>query len=61
MIEWNKVRDGDMRYRQRNKDEHRFDGEGNFDTGKAPTYNLIEVQETNSRSVVLCTRTYILT
>lgn len=46
MIEWNRVRDGDMIYCQRKKDEHRFDSEGGFDTGKAPTYNFIEGKET---------------
>lgn len=46
VIEWNRVRDGAMTYCQRKKDEHRFDGEGNFDMGKAATYNLIEGKET---------------
>ncbi len=46
MIEWNRVRDGNMIHYQRKKDEHCFDGEGNFDTGTAPTYNLIEGKET---------------
>lgn len=34
VIEWNSVRDGAMTYCQRKKDEHRFDGEGNFDMGR---------------------------
>lgn len=45
VIEWNSVRDGAMTYCQRKKNEHRFDGEGNFDMGKAPTYDLIERKE----------------
>ena len=42
VIEWDRVRDGAMTYCQRKKDQHRFDGEGNFDMGKAATYNLME-------------------
>ena len=46
VIEWEKVRDGAMAYCQRKKNEHRFDGKGNFDMGKVPTYDLIERKET---------------
>ncbi len=44
-IEWEKVRDGAMVYCRRKKDEHRFDGKGNFDMSKVPTYDLIERKE----------------
>lgn len=40
------MRDDAMGYCQRKKDQHRFDGKGNFDTSKAATYDLIEGKET---------------
>lgn len=46
VTEWGKVRDGVMTYCQRKKDQHRFDGKGNFDMSKVPTYDLIEQKET---------------
>lgn len=46
IIEWGKVRDAAMGYVQSKKDQHRFDGQGNFDMGKIPTYDLIEDKET---------------
>jgi len=46
VVEWTKVRDAAMNFCQRKKDEHRFDGESNFDTSKAPTFDLIENRET---------------
>ncbi|PYH92218.1 hypothetical protein BO71DRAFT_28664 [Aspergillus ellipticus CBS 707.79] len=45
VIEWGKVRNGVMEYCQSKKDQHRFDGQGNFDMSKAPTYDLIERKE----------------
>lgn len=45
VIEWNKVRNKAMEYCQQKKDQHRFDGQGNFDMKKAPTYDLIEQKE----------------
>lgn len=45
VIEWEKVRGEAMPYRQSKKDQHRFDGQGNFDTTKALTYDLIERKE----------------
>lgn len=48
VIEWGRVRDGVMTYCQRKKDQHRFDGKGNFDMNKVPTYDLIEQKETVS-------------
>lgn len=45
VTEWRRVRDAAMEYCQRKKDEHRFDGKGNFDTKKVPTYDLIEEKE----------------
>ena len=41
VTEWVKVRDAVMSYCERKKKEHRFDGKGNFDTRKVPTYDLI--------------------
>ncbi|KAF1835331.1 hypothetical protein BDW02DRAFT_496044, partial [Decorospora gaudefroyi] len=46
VTEWKKVRDAAMEYCQRKKDEHRFDGQGNYDRGKAPTFDLLAGQET---------------
>ena len=45
VTEWGRVRDGAMTYCQRKKDEHRFDGKGDFDMSKVPTYDLIEQKE----------------
>lgn len=43
---WTTVRDAAMRYCQEKRNQHRFDGSGNFDLSKAPTYNLLEGRET---------------
>jgi hypothetical protein len=45
VMSWNKIRDACMAYVQRKKDEHRFDGKGNFDSSKAATFDLIEGRE----------------
>lgn len=45
VVEWEKVRSGAMEYCQRKKDQHRFDGQGNFDMRKIPTYDLMERKE----------------
>lgn len=45
VVEWEKVRSGAMDYCQRKKDQHRFDGQGNFDMRKVPTYDLMERKE----------------
>lgn len=42
VVEWEKVRSGAMDYCQRKKDQHRFDGQGNFNMKKVPSYDLIE-------------------
>ena len=46
VVEWQKVRNAAMEYCQKKKDQHRFDGQGNFDMSKAATYDLIEGKET---------------
>jgi hypothetical protein len=46
VLEWESVRDEAMRYCQRKKDQHRFDGLGSYDLSKVPTYDLIERKET---------------
>jgi hypothetical protein len=46
VLEWERVRDGAMNYCQRKKDQHRFDGQGSYDSSKVPTYDLIEGKET---------------
>jgi len=46
VTEWNQVRDGAMTYCQRKKDQHRFDGQGNFNMNKTPTYDLMDDRET---------------
>ena len=48
MTEWATIRDKAMNYCQTKKDQHRFDGHGDFDLGKAPTYDLINGVETTS-------------
>jgi hypothetical protein len=45
-VEWNAVRDAAMDYVQRKKAQHRFDGEGSFDTSHVPTFDLIQKKET---------------
>ena len=40
------IRDRAMDYCQAKKEQHCIDDQGDFDLGKAPTYNLIEVIET---------------
>jgi hypothetical protein len=44
-VEWEKVRNEAMNYCQRKKDQHRFDGQGNFNMRKVPTYDLMERKE----------------
>jgi hypothetical protein len=46
IIDWQKVRDGAMQYCQHKRDNHRFDGQGQFDMSVAPTYDLLEAKET---------------
>ncbi|KAH9883043.1 hypothetical protein J1614_000410, partial [Plenodomus biglobosus] len=46
VTEWVKARNAAMEYCQRKKEEHRFDGQGNFDMSKVPTYDLIVRKET---------------
>lgn len=45
VIEWERVRSEAMGYCQRKKDQHRFDGQGNFDMSKVPTFDLMERKE----------------
>ena len=42
---WVVVRNGAMQYIEDKKMAHRFDGKGNFDTSKVPTWDLIEGKE----------------
>ncbi|KAJ5199848.1 hypothetical protein N7491_009355 [Penicillium cf. griseofulvum] len=46
MLEWSIVRNIAMAYCQRKQEQHRFDGRGNFDMKRAPTYDLLEQRET---------------
>lgn len=46
LIEWETVRTEAMAYCQRKKDQHRFDGQGDFDMRKTPTYDMLERKET---------------
>lgn len=43
--EWEAVREGTLGYCQRKKGQHRFDGTGDFDVSKVPTYDLVEQKE----------------
>ncbi|KAF2875932.1 hypothetical protein BDV95DRAFT_485478 [Massariosphaeria phaeospora] len=45
VTEWTKVRNAAMEYCQRKKDGHRFDGQGDYDMKKVPTYDLVEGKE----------------
>ncbi|KAL4796009.1 hypothetical protein BDV19DRAFT_156035 [Aspergillus venezuelensis] len=45
VIEWDKVRNQAMGYCQHKTDQHRFDGRGNFDMAKVPTYDLMQRKE----------------
>lgn len=45
VLEWTRVGDRAMEYCRRKKNEHRFDGQGSYDPGKAPTYDLVEGKE----------------
>ncbi|KAJ0414784.1 hypothetical protein BJY00DRAFT_305322 [Aspergillus carlsbadensis] len=45
VTDWAKVRNQAMAYCQQKKDQHRFDGRGNFDMGKVPTFDLMEMKE----------------
>lgn len=45
VIEWDKVRNQAMGYCQHKKDQHRFDGRGNFDMRKVPTFDLMSLKE----------------
>ena len=44
-LEWEVVRDAVMRYCRQKRDQHRFDGRGNFDTTVPSTYDLLEGRE----------------
>lgn len=43
--EWSAVRNAAMEFIGRKKSEHRFDGQGDFDGSKVPTWDLIEGRE----------------
>jgi len=43
--DWKYVKDTAMWYVAKKTDEHRFDGEGQFDQGKVPTWDAIEGKE----------------
>lgn len=45
VVDWRWVVREVMGYVQRKKDEHRFDGKGEFDMGRVPTYDLVEQSE----------------
>ncbi|KAJ5121415.1 uncharacterized protein N7515_009376 [Penicillium bovifimosum] len=44
-LEWSTVRNKAMEYCQHKKDQHRFDGQGDFDIRKPPTFDLLEDRE----------------
>ena len=46
VTEWDKVRNAAMEYCQQKKDQHRFNAWSNFDMGKTPTYDMLELKET---------------
>jgi hypothetical protein len=46
VVEWKAIRNAAMSYTQKKKDQHRFDGKGEFDTSRVPTFDLIQGTET---------------
>nr|POE56791.1 hypothetical protein CFP56_33763 [Quercus suber] len=42
---WEPIRDTAMRYVEKKKAQHRFDGQGNFDSSKVPTWDMLEDRE----------------
>ena len=46
VLEWESMRDEAMKYCQRKRNQHRFDGQGSYNSSKAPTYDLVEGKET---------------
>jgi hypothetical protein len=46
VLDWDAVRGAALSYCQQKKDQHRFDGRGNFDTSQVPTFDLIQGEET---------------
>jgi hypothetical protein len=46
VVGWKAVRDAAMEYVQQKKEQHRFDGEGNFESSHVPTFDLIQKKET---------------
>ncbi|CAG8181686.1 unnamed protein product [Penicillium salamii] len=46
VLEWEKMRNKAMDYCQQKKDQHRFDGKGDFDMSRPPTWDLIKDKET---------------
>lgn len=46
VLDWQSVRDTAMRYCQRKKDAHRFDGKGEFDMRRPATFDMLEKKET---------------
>ena len=47
-VNWNAVRDAAMWYVEKKKAEHRFDGKGNYDSSKAPTWQRDGGQNTGN-------------
>lgn len=45
VIEWESVRDAALSYCQRKKDQHRFDGKGDFDMSRVATFDLTQEKE----------------
>ena len=45
VVEWEAVRNAAMTYCQKKKDQHRFDGQANFDTMRVATFDLIRREE----------------
>ncbi|KAI5800041.1 hypothetical protein EDC01DRAFT_648706 [Geopyxis carbonaria] len=45
-VNWNAVRDTAMWYVEKKKAEHRFDGKGDYDPSKPPTWDLLQGRET---------------
>jgi len=46
VVAWETVRHAALSYCKQKKDQHRFDGTGNFDITKVPTFDLVQQKET---------------
>ncbi|KAL2072014.1 hypothetical protein VTL71DRAFT_11357 [Oculimacula yallundae] len=54
-VDWKVIRDAAMSYVEKKKEEHRFDGKGDYDSSRAPTWDILEGRETIAHMDILST------